>query len=159
MSQHVYELYPQTYVMMLALQFAHINRISACIHSTVTTMETPTLFRWTWEWNDYGDEIISSKQKFLTREMCQMDALRHYPYISSAEWNGRTGSPEAKITESTPVETRWIMVFYDHCDMEIARYAADEWYNSMAECIHAAKKLKIKTTRLDHIQRLTLNLV
>ena len=108
-------------------------------------METPKLYRWTWEWSDYEDVIISSQQKFTTQALCQLDALRHYPHIREAERNGRTGTPEFRITEEDVQESRWILVFYDDQDLETGRYTEDVWYDSMAECIHASKKVNVDT--------------
>lgn len=109
------------------------------------TMAPPKLYRWIWEWSDYGDEIIISHQKFLSLEACQFDALRHYPYIRAGDWSGRTGRPNVRIVEEEILEYKWILVIYDQFDMEIARYSEDVWYESMAECLLASRKLNVKT--------------
>lgn len=109
-------------------------------------MAESKLYKWIWEWSDYGDKIIDSNQLFSSRQLCQFDALRHYPYVRAGDWKGRTGTPEARIVEEDALEYRWILVIYDEDNWELARYSEDIWYDTCAQCVNATRKLNVDPT-------------
>lgn len=95
-------------------------------------------------WSDYGDEIISSRQKYSTKEICQIDALRHTPSFRESELLGRTGKPKLAVTAEPVLQYRWVISVYDKERVEIVKQTEDRWYKSVAECLYAADQVNIE---------------
>lgn len=98
-------------------------------------------YSWKWIWSDHGDEIISSSQVFPSKELCQLDALKHQPTIRTGEKKGRTGGPKMVLRASAVLEYRWMMYIYNDKHERIGSFSEDRWYDTSVECLQASYKL------------------
>ena len=95
-------------------------------------------YTWKWIWSDHGDTILSSHQRFPTKERCKLDALKHQPSIRTEERRVRTGHPKLELMELVKVEYRWMMSLYNDWSERIGRYSEDRWYDNWVECLNAS---------------------
>lgn len=102
-------------------------------------MAATKYYTWTWQWSDHEDEIIASRQLFSSSSVCELDGMRHFPYIRQADLKGRKGCPQLHITEQQADEFRWFIIILDADNQELGTYAQEKWYNTFPECIEASK--------------------
>lgn len=137
MSEHVY-------VFLGADVDRCINNLGRAPHIYTHYNMAAKHYTWKWIWSDHGDTILSSHQLFGTKQLCQLDALKHQPTIQTSEKRGRSGKPHLEVKESPIVQYSWKISIYNDASERIGCYSEERWFDNWVECLDASYHVRVE---------------